>query len=165
MSDVEIYFGDIRNIDSTDHAIKGCSTVIHLASLIGIPYSYDTPQSYIDTNVKGTLNILQSSIKFNIDNFVHTSTSEVYGNSKIFPINEDQNLIGQSPYSASKIAADQLAYSFYCSFGLPVKIIRPFNTYGPRQSLRAIIPSIITQVLYSNKKYISLGSTDTKKKY
>lgn len=158
LSNLEIIFGDVRNIDSTKQAVANCSSVIHLASLIGIPYSYDTPQSYIDTNIKGTLNILQSSLKNDIDSFIHTSTSEVYGNAKSFPINENSSLIGQSPYSASKIAADQIAYSFYCSYDLPVKIIRPFNTYGPRQSLRAIIPSIISQVLFSNKKNIYLGS-------
>ena len=163
LSETEIFFGDVRNIDSTNLAIKNCKSVLHLASLIGIPYSYDTPQSYLDTNIKGSLNILQSSLKANIENFIHTSTSEVYGNAKKFPINELQNLNGQSPYSASKISADQIAYSFYSSYNLPVRIIRPFNTYGPRQSLRAIIPTIIAQVLNSNKKFIKLGSLHPKR--
>ena len=163
LSETEIFFGDVRNFDSVNLAINNCKSVLHLASLIGIPYSYDTPQSYLDTNIKGTLNILQSSLNANIENFVHTSTSEVYGKSKIFPINENQPLVGQSPYSASKIAADQLAYSFYSSFDLPVRIIRPFNTYGPRQSLRAIIPTIISQVLYSENEYIKLGSLNPKR--
>ncbi len=152
LSEIEIFFGDIRNSDSTDLAVKNCNSILHLASLIGIPYSYDTPESYLDTNIRGTMNILQSALKAKIDNFIHTSTSEVYGNADKFPIKESHSLNGQSPYSASKISADQLAYSFYCSFGLPVKIIRPFNTYGPRQSLRAIIPTIITQILNSEKK-------------
>ena len=163
LAETEIFYGDIRNIDSTNLAIKNCRSVLHLASLIGIPYSYDTPQSYLDTNIRGTLNILQSSLNSKIENFVHTSTSEVYGKSKIFPINENQPLVGKSPYSASKIAADQLAYSFYSSFDLPVRIIRPFNTYGPRQSLRAIIPTIISQVLYSERDYIKLGSLNPKR--
>jgi dTDP-glucose 4,6-dehydratase len=158
LSEVEIFFGDIRSNDSTDLALKNCCSVMHLASLIGIPYSYETPKSYIDTNIKGTLNILQSSLKNNIDDFIHTSTSEVYGNAKVFPINENSSLLGQSPYSASKIAADQIAYSFYCSYDMPLRIIRPFNTYGPRQSLRAIIPSITSQVLFSKKSELFLGS-------
>ena len=163
LSEIEIFYGDIRNIDSTNLAVKNCKSVLHLASLIGIPYSYETPQSYLDTNVKGSLNILQSSLNESIDNFIHTSTSEVYGNCKIFPINEDQQLKGQSPYSASKIAADQLAYSFYSSYDLPVRIIRPFNTYGPRQSLRAIIPTIISQVMNTKNDSIKLGSTSPKR--
>lgn len=163
LSEIEIFFGDIRNIDSTNLAIKNCKSVLHLASLIGIPYSYDTPQSYLDTNIKGSLNILQSSLKANIEDFIHTSTSEVYGNANKFPINELQHLNGQSPYSASKISADQIAYSFYSSYNLPVRIIRPFNTYGPRQSLRAIVPTIIAQVLNSKKDFIKLGSLHPKR--
>ncbi len=163
LSEVEIFFGDIRSNDSTDLALKNCCSVMHLASLIGIPYSYETPKSYLDTNVKGTLNLLQSSLKNQIDDFIHTSTSEVYGNAKIFPINENTSLLGQSPYSASKIAADQIAYSFYCSYDLPLRTVRPFNTYGPRQSLRAIIPSIISQVLFSKKQEIFLGSLSPKR--
>ena len=163
LSEIEIIFGDIRNNDSTNSAVQNCKSVLHLASLIGIPYSYDTPQSYLDTNIKGTLNLLQSSLSANIENFVHTSTSEVYGKSSKFPIDENQPLVGQSPYSASKIAADQLAYSFYSSFNFPVRIIRPFNTYGPRQSLRAIIPTIISQVLYSDTDNIRLGSLKPKR--
>lgn len=163
LSEVEIFFGDIRSIDSTDTALKNCKSVMHLASLIGIPYSYETPKSYLETNINGTLNVLQSSLKYKVENFIHTSTSEVYGNAINFPINENCKLLGQSPYSASKIAADQLAHSFYCSYNLPVRTIRPFNTYGPRQSLRAIIPSIISQVLFSKKKEIFLGSLSPKR--
>ena len=165
LAEVEIYNGDIRNIDSTDIAVKKCNSIIHLASLIGIPYSYDTPQSYVDTNVKGTTNILQSALKNNVNNFIHTSTSEVYGNSKKFPISENNPLIGQSPYAASKIAADQISYSFFCSYDLPVKIIRPFNTFGPRQSLRAIIPSIISQTLFSKNNEIKIGSLHPKRDF
>jgi NAD dependent epimerase/dehydratase len=131
-------------------------TVMHLAALISIPYSYLAPRSYIETNVVGTLNILQAA-RDNGANVIHTSTSEVYGTATYVPMDESHSLIGQSPYSASKIAADQLAYSFYSSFGLPVQIIRPFNTYGPRQSNRAVIPSIINQIL-SGKREIKLGS-------
>lgn len=163
LSEVEIFFGDIRSIDSTNLAIKNCKSVLHLASLIGIPYSYETPQSYVETNIKGTLNILQSSLDAHIENFIHTSTSEVYGNSKKFPIDENQLICGQSPYSASKISADQLAYSFYSSYDMPLRIIRPFNTYGPRQSLRAIIPTIISQVLNSKKETLRLGSLSPKR--
>ena len=134
------------NFDSVNLAINNCKSVLHLASLIGIPYSYDTPQSYLDTNIKGTLNILQSSLNANIENFVHTSTSEVYGKSKIFPINENQPLVGQSPYSASKIAADQLAYSFYNHLIYQFRLLDHLIC-GPRQSLRAIIPTIITSAL------------------
>ena len=135
----------------------GCDIVLHLASLVAIPYSYHSPDTYIDTNVKGTLNILQAARQLDISRFVHTSTSEVYGTARFVPITEEHPLQGQSPYSASKIGADQLAYSFYTSFGLPVSIIRPFNTYGPRQSARAVIPTIITQ-LARGVRNIKLGS-------
>jgi dTDP-glucose 4,6-dehydratase len=138
-------------------AMKGCDAVLHLAALIAIPYSYHSPDTYVDTNVKGTLNVLQAARELGIKRVVHTSTSEVYGTARFVPITEEHPLQGQSPYSATKIAADQLAYSFYASFGLPVVIARPFNTYGPRQSARAVIPTIITQIA-SGQRQIRLGS-------
>jgi dTDP-glucose 4,6-dehydratase len=127
--------------------MQGCGTVLHLASLIAIPYSYHSPDTYVDTNIKGTLNVLQAARELNVGRFVHTSTSEVYGTARFVPITEEHPLQGQSPYSATKIGADHLALSFYSSFGLPVSIARPFNTYGPRQSARAVIPSIIIQLV------------------
>ena len=132
--------------------MKGCDIVFHLASLIGIPYSYTAPQSYIDTNITGTLNVIQSARDNEIKKIIHTSTSEVYGTAQFVPITEKHPLNGQSPYSASKIAADQLAYSFYSSYNTPVSICRPFNTYGPRQSMRAVIPNIIIQLINGNTK-------------
>lgn len=154
---VEIFAGDIRDPNGVRTAMKGIDLVFHLAALIAIPYSYHSPDTYVDTNIKGTLNILQASRDLGVSRVVHTSTSEVYGTARFVPITEDHPLQGQSPYSATKIAADQLAYSFYSSFGLPVSIIRPFNTYGPRQSARAVIPTIITQIAKGAKK-IQLGS-------
>ena len=154
---IEIHMGDIRDQNNVRLSLKGCDSVIHLAALIGIPYSYYSPESYIDTNIKGTLNLLQASRDVDIEKFIHTSTSEVYGSAKFVPINESHPLQGQSPYSASKIGADQIAISFYNSFEMPVSIIRPFNTYGPRQSARAVIPTIISQILKS-QKIIKLGS-------
>ncbi|EMY76244.1 NAD dependent epimerase/dehydratase, LLPSF_EDH_00030 family [Leptospira weilii serovar Ranarum str. ICFT] len=153
----EIFSGDIRDPNGVRAAMKGCNEVLHLAALIAIPYSYHSPDTYIDTNIKGTLNVLQAAKELNISHVVVTSTSEVYGTAKFVPITEDHPLQGQSPYSASKIGADQLAISFYQSFKTPVTIIRPFNTYGPRQSARAIIPTIITQIAKGMKK-IKLGS-------
>jgi NAD dependent epimerase/dehydratase len=153
----EVFSGDIRDPHGVKEAMKGCDVVLHLASLIAIPFSYHSPDTYIDTNVKGTLNVLQAARELNVKRLIHTSTSEVYGSAKFVPITEEHPLQGQSPYSASKIAADQLAYSFYTSFELPVVIARPFNTYGPRQSNRAVIPTIITQ-LANNKQEIKLGS-------
>jgi NAD dependent epimerase/dehydratase len=153
----DVYAGDIRDSFCVRKAMKDCETVIHLASLIGIPYSYNSPEAYVDTNIKGTLNILQAARDLNIKKVIHTSTSEVYGTAKFVPISEDHPLRGQSPYSASKIAADQIAYSYYTSFDLPVITLRPFNTYGPRQSARAIIPTVITQ-LANRRKNINLGS-------
>jgi len=153
----EVFSGDIRDTNGVREAVKGCDAVIHLAALIAIPYSYHSPETYIDTNVKGTLNILQAAREFNIRRLIHTSTSEVYGTAKFVPITEDHPLQGQSPYSASKIGADQLAYSFFTSFELPVVTVRPFNTYGPRQSSRAVIPTIITQIA-NGKKEIKLGA-------
>jgi dTDP-glucose 4,6-dehydratase len=153
----EVFSGDIRDPHGVKEAMKGCDAVLHLAALIAIPYSYHSPDTYVDTNVKGTLNILQAARELGIRRVIHTSTSEVYGTARFVPITEDHPLQGQSPYSATKIAADQLAYSFYSSFELPVVIARPFNTYGPRQSARAVIPTIITQIA-SGQKQIKLGA-------
>jgi len=155
-SNLDIFTGDIRDPNGVREAMKGCDIVLHLAALIAIPYSYHSPDMYIDTNIKGTLNILQAAKDFGIEKIVHTSTSEVYGSAQYVPIDEKHPLVGQSPYSASKIGADQLAISFHKSFETPVSIIRPFNTYGPRQSSRAVIPTIITQ-LASGKEDIHLG--------
>ena len=138
--------------------MKGCDAVLHLAALIAIPFSYHSPDTYVDTNIKGTLNVLQAARELGIKRIIHTSTSEVYGTAQFVPITESHPLQGQSPYSATKIAADQLAYSFYSSFDLPVVIIRPFNTYGPRQSARAVIPTIITQIA-NGQRTIKLGAT------
>lgn len=154
---IEVFSGDIRDPYGVKEAMKGCNAVLHLAALIAIPYSYHSPETYVDTNIKGTLNILQAAKELNIEKIVHTSTSEVYGSAQFVPINESHPLQGQSPYSASKIAADQLAFSFYTSFDLPVSIIRPFNTFGPRQSARAVIPTIITQIAKGNTQ-IELGA-------
>lgn len=154
---LEIFSGDIRDPYGVKNAMQGCDIVLHLAALIAIPYSYHSPETYVDTNIKGTLNILQAARELNIKHVVHTSTSEVYGTARFVPITEEHPLQGQSPYSASKIGADQLAYSFYASFKTPVTIIRPFNTYGPRQSSRAVIPTIITQIANGTTK-IKLGS-------
>ena len=154
---LDIFAGDIRDPNGVRKAMEGQEIVLHLAALIGIPYSYHSPDTYVDTNIKGTLNILQAARDLGVEKVVHTSTSEVYGTAQAVPIREDHPLQGQSPYSATKIGADQLALSFHRSFGLPVTILRPFNTYGPRQSARAVIPTIITQIL-KEKKEISLGS-------
>lgn len=153
----EIFAGDIRDPHGVKEAMKGCDAVLHLAALIAIPYSYHSPDTYVDTNVKGTLNVLQAARELGVKKVVHTSTSEVYGTARFVPITEEHPLQGQSPYSATKIAADQLAYSFYASFGLPVVIARPFNTYGPRQSARAVIPTIITQIA-NGQRQIKLGA-------
>ena len=157
LKNVEIFSGDIRDPHGVKVAMKGCNFVLHLAALIAIPYSYHSPDTYVDTNVKGTLNVLQAARELGIEKFIHTSTSEVYGTARFVPITEEHPLQGQSPYSASKIGADQLAFSFFSSFDLPLIIARPFNTYGPRQSARAVIPTIITQ-LAKNMKEIKLGS-------
>lgn len=154
----EVFAGDIRDPNGVRVAMKDCDAVLHLAALIAIPYSYHSPDTYIDTNVKGTLNVLQAALDSGCRRVVHTSTSEVYGTAKYVPITEEHPLLGQSPYSASKIAADQLAYSFFASFNLPVTIARPFNTYGPRQSARAVIPTIITQIA-NGSPTIKLGAT------
>jgi NAD dependent epimerase/dehydratase len=154
---IEIFTGDIRNSDSVRKAVKSVDVVFHLAALISIPYSYISPESYVETNINGTLNILQACMDYSIEKVLITSTSEVYGTAKFVPITEDHPKQGQSPYSATKIGADHLAESFYRSFDLPVVIVRPFNTYGPRQSARAVIPTIITQLL-SGYEEIKLGS-------
>jgi dTDP-glucose 4,6-dehydratase len=152
----EVFRGDVRDPNGVREALKGCDLVIHLAALIAIPYSYHSPDSYVDTNIKGTLNILQAA-RDRGTRVIHTSTSEVYGSAQVVPITEEHPLQGQSPYSATKIASDQLAFSFFSSFDLPVTIIRPFNTYGPRQSARAVIPAIISQLL-AGAEIINLGS-------
>lgn len=153
----EVFAGDIRDPHGVRTAMQGCDAVLHLAALIAIPYSYHSPDTYVDTNIKGTLNILQAARDLGVKRVIHTSTSEVYGTARFVPITEEHPLLGQSPYSASKIGADQMAYSFYASFDLPVVIARPFNTYGPRQSARAVIPTIIAQIA-NGKKQISLGA-------
>ena len=154
----EVFAGDIRDPNGVLTAMKGCDQVLHLAALVAIPYSYHSPDTYVETNVKGTLNVLQAARTLSVKRVVHTSTSEVYGTARFVPITEEHPVLGQSPYSATKIAADQLAYSFFASFGLPVVIVRPFNTYGPRQSARAIIPTVITQIA-SGKTSLELGAT------
>jgi len=154
---LEVFAGDIRDPHGVRKAMEGCDLVLHLAALIAIPYSYHSPDTYVDTNIKGTLNVVQAARELGVEKVVHTSTSEVYGTARFVPITEDHPLQGQSPYSASKIGADQIAMSFYTSFNTPVAIIRPFNTYGPRQSARAVIPTIITQIA-SGKRKIKLGS-------
>jgi len=157
LRDMEVFPGDIRDPHGVKKTMQGCDAVLHLAALIAIPYSYHSPDTYVDTNVKGTLNVLQAARELEVEKVIHTSTSEVYGTARFIPINEDHPLQAQSPYAATKIAADQLALSFYLSFGLPVTVIRPFNTYGPRQSARAVIPTIITQ-LAARQRRIKLGS-------
>jgi len=153
----EVFAGDVRDPNGVRAAMKGCESVLHLAALIAIPYSYHSPDTYVDTNIKGTLNIVQAARDLGVRKVIHTSTSEVYGTARFVPITEDHPLQGQSPYSASKIGADQIAMSFYSSFGTPVTIVRPFNTYGPRQSARAVIPTIITQITNGARR-IKLGS-------
>ncbi len=154
---LEVFAGDVRDPYGVREAMRGCDVVLHLAALIAIPYSYHSPHSYVDTNVKGTLNVLQAARDLGVARVVHTSTSEVYGTARFVPITEEHPLQGQSPYAATKIGADQIALSYHASFGLPVAVIRPFNTYGPRQSARAVIPTIITQIA-SGKRRIRLGS-------
>lgn len=154
---IDIFAGDVRDPHGVKKAMEGCDIVFHLAALIAIPYSYHSPDTYVDTNVKGTLNIVQAAKELDVEKVIHTSTSEVYGTARFVPITEEHPLQGQSPYSASKIGADQIAMSFYKSFETPVSIIRPFNTYGPRQSARAVIPTIIIQIA-NRKRKIKLGS-------
>ncbi len=154
---IEVFAGDIRDPHGVRRAMEGCDVVMHLAALIAIPYSYHSPDTYVDTNIKGTLNIVQAARETGVRKVVHTSTSEVYGTARFVPITESHPLQGQSPYSATKIGADQVAMSFYSSFDTPVTIIRPFNTYGPRQSARAVIPTVITQIA-SGKRKLKLGA-------
>lgn len=153
----EVFSGDIRDPHGVHKAMEGCDWVLHLAALIAIPYSYHSPDTYVDTNVKGTLNVVQAARSLGVEKVVHTSTSEVYGTARFVPITEEHPLQGQSPYSATKIGADQIALSFYNAFDTPVSIIRPFNTYGPRQSARAIIPTVTTQIA-SGQRQIKLGA-------
>ena len=155
--EIEIISGDIRDYDSVYSAMQGCQAVFHLAALIGIPYSYVSPLAYLRTSIEGTYNILQSARELELKNIIITSTSETYGTAQYVPMDEKHPQVGQSPYSATKIAADQLALSYHKSFNLPVKIIRPFNTFGPRQSARAVIPTIIMQLLHGQK--LKLGNT------
>lgn len=157
MDNVDVFCGDIRDPNGVREAMKGCDAVFHLAALIAIPFSYHSPDTYVDTNIKGTLNVLQAARELRTERVLVTSTSEVYGTAQYVPIDEKHPYQGQSPYSATKIGADRLAESFYRSFDLPVTIVRPFNTYGPRQSARAVIPTIITQLL-AGKEEIKLGS-------
>ncbi|MGH8192873.1 MAG: GDP-mannose 4,6-dehydratase [Woeseiaceae bacterium] len=158
LKEVEVVAGDIVDPYSVDSAVKGCETVFHLAALIGIPYSYVAPASYVSVNVNGTLNVLEACKRYGAHRVLHTSTSETYGTAQYVPIDEQHPLVGQSPYSATKIAADKLALSYHLSFDTPVTVVRPFNTYGPRQSMRAIIPTIIVQALTSGR--LRLGSLD-----
>jgi len=155
--ELDVFAGDVRDPYGMKKAIQGCDVVFHLAALIAIPYSYHSPDTYVDTNIKGTLNILQAARERGVEKVIHTSTSEVYGTACYVPIDEKHPLQGQSPYSATKIGADQIALSFYRSFDTPVSVIRPFNTYGPRQSARAVIPTIITQIA-AGQRELRLGS-------
>lgn len=154
---VDLVMGDVRDPFSVREAMRGCDAVMHLAALIAIPYSYAAPASYVETNVSGTLNVVQAARDLGTKKVVHTSTSEVYGSAQTVPISEAHPLVGQSPYSASKIGADQIAYSYHCAFGTPVATARPFNTYGPRQSLRAVLPTIMLQAL-SDTPTLKLGA-------
>ncbi len=153
----EVFAGDVRDPHGVRTAMQGCDAVLHLAALIAIPYSYHSPDTYVDTNIKGTLNILQAARELAVSKVIHTSTSEVYGTARFVPITEEHPLQGQSPYAASKIGADQIALSFYAAFETPVTVIRPFNTYGPRQSARAVIPTIISQI-GNGKRELKLGA-------
>ncbi|SMC39338.1 NAD-dependent 4,6-dehydratase LegB [Sporomusa malonica] len=157
LSQIDVFAGDIRDPNGVREAMKGADVIFHLAALIAIPFSYHSPDSYVDTNIKGTLNVLQAARDLNTSRVLVTSTSEVYGTAQYVPIDEQHPFQGQSPYSATKIGADRLAESFYRSFGLPVTIVRPFNTYGPRQSARAVIPTIITQLLCGQEE-LKLGA-------
>jgi NAD dependent epimerase/dehydratase len=159
---IEVIASTVEDPFATDHAVAGCDTVFHLGALIGIPYSYVAPQHYVATNVLGTLNVLQACLKHGVRRMVHTSTSETYGTAQYTPIDENHPLVGQSPYSASKIGADQMAVAYHRSFQLPVTILRPFNTYGPRQSARAIIPTVLTQLL-SGAPALHVGSLDPRR--
>lgn len=155
--ELDVFTGDVRDPHGVRTAMQGCDVVLHLAALIGIPYSYHSPDTYVDTNIKGTLNIVQAARDLGVEKVVHTSTSEVYGTAQYVPIDEKHPLQGQSPYAASKIGADQMALSFYRSFETPVAIVRPFNTFGPRQSARAVIPTVITQIANGERR-LKLGA-------
>ena len=159
LDQIEIIAGDLRDADVIDRTVKGCNAVFHLGALVGIPYSYKNPREVVETNIMGTFNVLTAARDHGVERIVHTSTSEVYGSALYVPIDESHPLQGQSPYSASKIGADKLAESFYASYDLPVVTVRPFNCYGPRQSARAVIPTLITQALACEE--IRLGNTDT----
>lgn len=161
LSEIEVHTGDLRDLSAVQRAVKGSTHVFHLGALIAIPFSYKNPQEVVETNVLGTLNVLLASEEAKVERIIHTSTSEVYGTAMTVPIDEQHPLQGQSPYSASKIGADKMAESFYCSYKLPVVTLRPFNTYGPRQSARAVIPTIITQAL--TRKTIRLGNLDARR--
>ena len=155
--ELDVFAGDVRDPHGVRTAMQGCDTVLHLAALIGIPYSYHSPDAYVDTNIRGTLNVVQAARDLGVSKVVHTSTSEVYGTAQYVPIDEKHPLQGQSPYSATKIGADQLALSFYRSFDTPVTVARPFNTFGPRQSARAVIPTVITQIAHGERQ-LELGA-------
>ena len=159
MQSVEVITGDVRDTTVVRRAMQGSQYVMHLAALIGIPYSYLAAQSYVDTNVSGTLNVLQAARELNVEKIIHTSTSEVYGSAQQVPIDENHRLLAQSPYAATKIAADQLALAYHATYGLPVIVLRPFNTYGPRQSARAVIPAVISQ-LANGAREIKLGALE-----
>lgn len=159
LEEIEIIAGDLRDANVIERSVKGCDAVFHLGALVGIPYSYKNPREVVETNIMGTFNVLTAARDHGVERIVHTSTSEVYGSALYVPIDESHPLQGQSPYSASKIGADKLAESFYASFDLPVVTVRPFNCYGPRQSARAVIPTLITQALACRE--IRLGNTDT----
>jgi NAD dependent epimerase/dehydratase len=156
-NDIEVVAGDLRDFDAIYRSMNGCHAVFHLAALIGIPYSYESPLAYVRTNIEGTYNVLEAARRLSLGQVIVTSTSETYGTAQYIPVDERHPLVGQSPYSATKIAADQLALSYHRSFGLPVKIVRPFNTYGPRQSARAVVPTIAVQML-SGMRELRLGS-------
>jgi len=163
-SRLEVVAGDIRDSNGVFQAVKGCDVVFHLAALIAIPFSYNSPDSYVETNIRGTLNVLQAARQLDLERVLVTSTSEVYGTAQYVPIDEKHPCKGQSPYSATKIGADKLAESFFCSFGTRIVTVRPFNTYGPRQSARAVIPSVIIQLL-SGKRKIKLGSVSPRRDF
>ena len=161
---IEVVLGDIRDRQSVTEAMKGCESVLHLAALIAIPYSYKAAESFIDVNIKGTLNIVEAARQLGVKKVVHTSTSETYGSAQFVPITEEHPNVGQSPYAASKIGADQIALSYHRSFNIPVAIVRPFNTYGPRQSLRAVIPTVLTQLI-DGAKSLKLGAVSTRRDF
>lgn len=162
-SSMDVVYGDLKDEDGVRRAVKGCEVVFHLGALVAIPYSYRSPNDFVQTNVNGTANILNAALEYGVERFIHTSTSETYGTAQYQPIDEAHPLVGQSPYSASKISADKLAESYFLSFDLPVSTIRPFNTFGPRQSARAVIPTIIAQALKSSE--LQLGSTAPKRDF